>query len=285
MGNKEKNMYKLAVLDIDGTLLDSKGCITKKTLQTIRAVEKQGGIVTICTGRNIRKSLPVVKKSGIQVPFACIDGTLLFDPIKRTAVHDLPLSREEIHFILDAAVNEDAFVEVNNGQIYYKFAKKEPLYQYDIFNKRTFLGRIKSYHGGVRYVKKFDIMRTIPDPVYQIVIAAEPEITKKIKDTIIKFDNGQLEIRDNLWEKYLFISRKGATKSMAMERLCNYFQVPMEKTIAIGDEQNDIDMLEKAGMGIAMGNASENVKAVADYITLSNDADGVADALQKFFLR
>ncbi len=278
-------MYKLAVLDIDGTLLDSKGYITKKTYQTIRAVEQHGGIVTICTGRNIRKALPIVKKAGIQVPFACIDGTLLFDPIKNTAVHDLPLTREEIQFILDAASDQDAFVELNNGQTYYKFARNEPLYQFDIFNKRTLWGRIKSYHGGVRYIKQYSIMRTISDPVYQIVIAAESETTEKIKNVILKHDNGKLEIRDHLWEKYLFISRKGATKSMAVQRLCDYFQVPMEKTIAIGDEQNDIDMLEKAGMGIAMGNASEKVKAVADYITLSNDANGVADALEKFFLR
>lgn len=278
-------MYKLAVLDIDGTLLNSNGEISQKTYQTIRAVERNGGIVTICTGRNIRKALPVVRKSGIQVPFACIDGTLLFDPIKKTTVHDLPLTREEIHFILDSAKDKDAFVELNNGQIYYKFAKEEPLYRYDIYNKRTFWGRIKSYRGGVRYLRQFDGMRSIPDPVYQIVIAADPKTTEEIKEEILKHDDGQLEIRDYLWEKYLFISRKGATKSMAVERLCNYFDVSMEETVAMGDDQNDIDMLKMAGLGIAMENASENVKAIADYITSSNNADGVATALEKFFLR
>ena len=71
-------MYKLAVLDIDGTLIDNKGTVSKRTIQTITAVEQSGGIVTICTGRNIRKALPVAKRAGIKVPIACIDGAVLF---------------------------------------------------------------------------------------------------------------------------------------------------------------------------------------------------------------
>ena len=71
-------MYKLAVLDIDGTLIDNKGNISKKTMQTIANVNQSREIVTICTGRNIRKALPVAKKAGIKVPIACIDGAVLF---------------------------------------------------------------------------------------------------------------------------------------------------------------------------------------------------------------
>lgn len=71
-------MYKLAVLDIDGTLIDNKGAISKRTIQTIADVGQLGGIVTICTGRNIRKALPVAKKANIKVPIGCIDGAVLF---------------------------------------------------------------------------------------------------------------------------------------------------------------------------------------------------------------
>ncbi len=277
-------MYKLAVLDIDGTLIDDKGQISQKTHDTIRTVRKNGGIVTICTGRNIRKALPVVQRAGIDVPFACIDGTLLFDPIKKEVLQDLRLSREEINFVLDAAMQEDAFVELCDGDKYYKYAGKEELYRYDIFNKRTFSGRIRSYLGGVRYKSSLEKMRTIVDPVYQIVIATDPRTRESIKDKILQNNCERIEVRDYLWEKYLFINRKDAKKSKGVEALCKYFGISMEETVTIGDERNDIDMLEMAGMGVAMGNAVESVKNVADFITLTNNEDGAAVALEKFFL-
>ena len=69
-----------------------------------------------------------------------------------------------------------------------------------------------------------------------------------------------------------------------MERLCHYFGITMNETVTMGDDRNDIDMLEKAGLGIAMGNAKEEIQKAADYITASNEENGVALALEKFFL-
>ena len=93
-------MYKLAVLDIDGTLIDNKGNISKKTMQTIANVNQSREIVTICTGRNIRKALPVAKKAGIKVPIACIDGAVLVEPETGNIIEGLELSEYEIDLIL-----------------------------------------------------------------------------------------------------------------------------------------------------------------------------------------
>jgi len=184
-------MYKLAVLDIDGTLIDNKGNISKKTIQTISEVQQSGGIVTICTGRNIRKALPIAKKADIKVPIGCIDGAILIEPETKNIVEGLELSQYEIDLILSAAQSKQVFVELNTGYIYHKFAENENDYRYDIFNKRTPIGRIKSYMGGVRYIKSFPQLKAITSPIYQIVIAGKTDIISEIKDkadiTIIDF--------------------------------------------------------------------------------------------------
>ena len=120
---RRKSMYKLAVLDIDGTLIDNKGNISKKTIQTISEVQQSGGIVTICTGRNIRKALPIAKKAGIKVPIGCIDGAILIEPETKNIVEGLELSQYEIDLILFAAQSKQVFVELNTGYIYHKFAE------------------------------------------------------------------------------------------------------------------------------------------------------------------
>ena len=277
-------MYKLIILDIDGTLLNKQGTISDYTLSVLQAVREKGIIVTICTGRNIKKTLPIAKKAGVTVPFACIDGTLLFDPMKKQVVEELSMNNNELKYVLDIANNKNLFIEVNDGYRYYKFAKNEALYQYDIFNKRTFLGRIKSFVGGVRYAKRLEELNVLPATIYQVVMAGDAGSVAGMKDMVRSHSDGRIDARDHLWENCLFISRQGVQKSLGMESLCRYFNVPSEQTIAIGDDLNDIDMIEKAGLGIAMGNAHDRVKAVADYITLSNLEDGAAKALAHFLL-
>lgn len=277
-------MYKLVILDIDGTLLNPKGMITAKTMSAIRKARQQGVVVTLCTGRNIRKTIPVAKKAEVNTPFACIDGTLLFDPVHSRVVEELCLSKKELDYILDIAVNKDMLVEVTDGYHYFKYARDESLYKYDIFNKRTFSGRIKSFLGGVRYTKGLEDLRLVKAPVYQVILSGSRETIAGVKDTVLAHTDERIEARDHLWDNCVFISRKGVKKALGMESLCRYFDVSMEETIAIGDDLNDIDMLEKAGLGIAMGNANDRVKAVADYITLSNQEDGVAAAIERFIV-
>ncbi len=278
-------MYKLAVIDIDGTLIDNKGRISQKTKKTISEVTNTGNIVTICTGRNIKKALPVAKKAGITAPIGCIDGAVIVQPQTGSIVEGLELSKKEVDFILSVTEGKELFIEVNTGYFYYKFAATEKEYSYDIYNKRTLRGRIKSFLGGIRYIKNWGGLKNISPPIYQIVIAGKPSIIEEIKQTIKQGDCTRIDVREHLLEQYLFINRKGATKSSGVERLCSYFGVTMAETIAMGDDRNDIDMLEKAGLGIAMANAKEEIRQIADYITASNEDNGAALALEKFFLK
>lgn len=276
-------MYKLAVLDIDGTLVNNKGQVSQQNLETIRKVNKNGGIVTLCTGRNIYKTLPIIKKLNLEVPVVCMDGTILFNSKDNSLIYELDMEFDEVTSVLETASKRDAFIEISDGYKYYKCAKNKELLKYDIFNNHDLLGRIKSHFGGIRYVNNFNKIQNI-GKYYQIVVAGDNDVVEDIKDEIHGLQNDRLEIRDYLWDNYLFINRTGIKKSYGLQLLCEHFNIPMDQTIAIGDENNDIDMIKMAGLGIAMGNATHRVKEVADEITETNEDNGVSLALEKYLL-
>jgi hydroxymethylpyrimidine pyrophosphatase-like HAD family hydrolase len=88
-----------------------------------------------------------------------------------------------------------------------------------------------------------------------------------------------------MWGNQFFITAKGVGKAEGLRILCRHFNIAPGEVVAIGDDDNDLDMLEAAGVGVAMGNAREHVKAVADYVTETNDNDGAAAALTDLFLK
>ncbi|MBC8016730.1 MAG: HAD-IIB family hydrolase, partial [Sporomusaceae bacterium] len=113
------------------------------------------------------------------------------------------------------------------------------------------------------------------------IIYRDPALIDEMRNELKKIT--QLEIVDS--SKYnIEITRKGVSKGKAVEMLAILYNVKREEIITIGDSENDISMIEYAGLGIAMGNASDRVKQAADYVTDSNDNEGVANGINKFIL-
>ena len=278
-------MYKMAVCDIDGTLVGKNGDLSKKTVDIVKEINSSGGIVTLCTGRNITKTMPVAKKLGIKTPFVCIDGILLYDPIKKAPVMDRSISKNIVKEISRYGLDKNMYIEVSDGYKYYKYFPTKDHEKYDIYNKHTFLGKIKSYMGGIRYVKGIESFSNIEGHLYQIVLAGEKEKMAEAKKEIENMNFPDIEIRDFIMEGYLFINSLGMGKARGMKILCDFYDISIKDVIAIGDEMNDIDMLQEAGLGIAMGNAHENVKKYADEIADTNENNGAAKVLEKYFLR
>ena len=156
--------------------------------------------------------------------------------------------------------------------------------KYDVFNEHTFLGRIKSYKKGVRYPKKIKAFEKISGTLYQISLGGNDEQCAQAKKDIDDMKLLNVEARDNVFKNYVFINHIGIGKSRGMRVLCDILDIKTEEVIAIGDEMNDIDMLEEAGLGVAMGNASDKVKEYADEIADTVENDGAAKILEKYFL-
>ncbi len=277
-------MYKMAVLDIDGTLADPRGNISTGNRAAINKAVSMGAVVTVCTGRNMRKAMPVMKKAGIKAPFVCIDGVVLYDPVKGCVLKDYRLDAEEVEGLLSCEGMKDAYIELSDGFIYHKYIKNRDMLAYDPFNRHDFAGRIKSYFGGARYYKSLAFAEKFEGPVYQMVVGARPEILSNIKHEIGKKGLKGVDIRDTIMKDFLFLNRKGIHKAAGIRLLCDYYQIDPKEVIAVGDEENDVEMIQMAGLGVAMGNAVDNVKKVADEVTLDNGNDGVARVLEKYFL-
>lgn len=278
-------MYKMAVLDIDGTIVDDKGRLSRRTIEVINKVRRSGALVTICTGRNLRNTLPIIAKTKIDVPVSCIDGTFIFDPKTGRISDDLTMGRERAEAVLNTAGELDLYTELSDGKRYYKYISSADKLRYDIYNKHTVPGRIKSHIKGVRYTRNIDsLYRLTGGTVYQIAVAGVSEELSIFRKRLDELAVPDIEIRDYLLEGYLYINRTGIRKERGLELLCRKLGIHVNETVAIGDEMNDLDMIRAAGLGVAMGNAVEQVKLASGYVTLTNNEDGAAAALEKIFL-
>ncbi len=277
-------MNKMLITDIDGTLTNSKGNISYENKKVISKLIQKGVIVALCTGRNITKTLPVAKALNIKTPLICIDGILLYDTIKNNIIYDISIDETKVKTIIDIAEKYNVFTEVSNGYFYYKHIHFKYQKKYDIFNKHTPLGYLKSYFDGVRYVKDYNRLKNIKGNFYQVSFACGKDCFYNLSNTINNLGFEDIEVRNNLWENYIFVNRKGADKYRGIELLCQKYGISPEETVSIGDDLNDLDMLRYCQTGVAMKNAPKKVKAIANFVTDSNDNGGFVKACEKFFV-
>jgi len=277
-------MYKMAVCDIDGTLIGKNGKLSQRTINVIKEINNGKGIVTLSTGRNVRNTLPVAKELGITVPFSCIDGILLYDPVKECIIEDKSISKEHVIHLAEYGNAQNMFIEVSDGFKYYKYFPTKEHEKYDVFNEHTFWGRIKSYKKGVRYLKNVKEFEKINTKLYQISFGGNDVQCAHAKKDIDEMHLENIEARDNVFRNYVFMNHVGIGKARGMRVLCDILGIKREEVIAIGDEMNDIDMLEEAGLGVAMGNAPDRVKEYADETADICENDGAAKILEKYFL-
>ncbi len=276
--------YKLIALDIDGTTLNSKGKMTRENMMAIRNCGSRGINVCFCTGRNVKNTKKIATQFYSDMPFVCADGAVFYSTKDKCVILENTLSEYIIRTISEEVKKHDLYLEYCTKDYYFKYSKKPELekFSYGGFprNKKE---RLEYYFlRSVRYIKDLSSFLEIHKTnVNQIIIGGEVEELDKLKEFINKkeFD---CDIRYDLWENYIFIVPKQCNKAHGLNMLANYFSIRMNEIIAIGDQLNDIDMIKKAGLGIAMGNAHERIKECADFVTKTNDESGVAFAINKF---
>ena len=276
-------MYRLVVSDIDGTLVDGRGHLREETKQAIHRLQAKGVLFTLSTGRNITKALPIARQLDLRLPFFCIDGILAFDRQGGVIRWDAPLKKDQAQALVQMGLAEKTFLEINDGYRYYIFLPEKRHQTFDLFNRPTPLGRMKSYLGGVRYLREKEVLSLLKGTVYQVVLADEPEQIHAAAAAIRAANIDGIEIRDQIWDGFLFLNRKGMGKERSIQVLSRQLSIPQQEIVAFGDDTNDIGLLQEAGLGIAMGNAHPLAKAAADRMAPSNEENGVAVVLGELF--
>lgn len=271
---------QLIVIDIDGTLLDSKGSISTENKLAIKKAKDKGVQVILCTGRPIRSAhyllaeLDLLSKEDLIITS---NGGLIQRAKTGEILHEVTFEREENRRIYELSQKLNMPVAFIDLEYVY-----EPEYRDGIESIYTG-GRAKKKNG----LKFVDIeMDNLPE-VFEIhqAIMSRPE---EELDAVIPLIPTHYYKRYNIYKSLPTILEflpKQVDKGSSMLRVAKMIGLERDQVMGIGDQENDLSLVQEAGLGIAMGNAIKQVKEAADYITKSNNHHGVAHAIQKFILK
>lgn len=254
--------YKLVALDVDGTLLNSQGKIPARHKEIIQRAQESGIHVVLATGRYYMQTVGIIDELNYQGILVTNDGSLIVDAKSKQIIKENSFSINDVSSFIKACQTRDIqFAVVTAFNYYIETISKEHVENCEKH------GVIYSQYNDIlnlsESVMKFSIMDTSKVGGWQ--------------DQILPA-NLRIRIDGEFWKEYMHCD---ATKTNGLKEILHRLNINSSEMIAIGDFYNDLDMIEYAGMGIAMGNAPEDVKVRADDVTFSNDEDGVYHALTK----
>ena len=268
--------YKLLVLDIDGTLLNGQGKISSADIEALSRAQNSGVQVSLSTGRSLKACLKIINRLELDNYHIFFDGALVSNPDLTKEVYVQPLSKKTLQQIVLFARSHDIDLELFSATRY--FAERET---WSTEAHRQFFG-IESSMTDFTGIWKRE--RIIKGGLVTTNVQEEAK-AESIRSTF--GDSLQLSAaRTPAYPGIVFfnILAPRVSKGKALEALTLHTEISLDEVIAIGDGTNDISLLSSAGLAIAMGNAPDEVKKVANHITLDVDHSGLAAAINKFLL-
>lgn len=268
---------KLLVIDIDGTLLNPQRQITPRTQAGIQAAQAAGVIVTLATGRGYHNSFQIANELGIAIPVITYDGALILHHPDRTIIHTHTLAAE----IAQQAA--DVLVEYRIQPVIHRMngAGEEIWTGHAEFDNPELAG----YFAIFSHAQRMDhatLCTNQPDPL-RVVGFASQEALSRLAPAMDALDCAWHTIeRGNYDCSEITIMDKACSKARSVITLAQYLNIPLSEVMAIGDNINDLEMLQEVGWGVAMGQASDLIKEAAHAVTASNAEDGVAQAIKRY---
>lgn len=262
----------LICLDLDGTLLTDEKTITPYTKQIIQELMKDGHHVMISTGRPYRASEIYYKELGLKTPIVNFNGAFVHHPVDD--------SFKTIHEPLDLTISKEIFSQVKDLNIQNIIAEVKDHVFFHYHDEYL----IQGFSMGNPLVRSGNLMDNLTEGPTSILIHAEEQHIPTIREHLTNVYAESIEHRR--WGApypVIEIVKKGITKAVGVETVSRYLNVEQQHIIAFGDEDNDNEMIKYAGIGVAMGNAIDELKELADTVTFSNNEDGVARFLEKYF--
>lgn len=268
-------MKKLIAVDVDGTLINDERKITEKTRMALIEAQKQGHKVVIASGRSPKGVYDLAKELEMDVHESYIsnqNGTIITDMKTKEVVIEHHLDIELAKEILQFSESLDI-----DYMIYHKdkvYSNKKETYKLDEVIEKNY---------DVEVIIDPDLSTNLNFEPYNILFSQEPDrIVEPAK--IIEEKYGSISNTMFSSPYYFELMPAGVTKGSSLVEIANYLGIDQKDIIAFGDHQNDMSMIEMAGVGIAMGNAIDELKNIADEITLTNNQDGIAEYLNNNIL-
>jgi Cof subfamily protein (haloacid dehalogenase superfamily) len=268
------NTVRLIAVDLDGTLLNSQHEMTARTEKALKAAVAKGIQVVIATGKTFHAAENLVKRLGLKTPGIFVQGTVTYNAdgtLHSQQTLDTRVARQIITFAEDRGHQLGIY---SGGRILVRKLYprvEEWATQYHEPMPES-VGALQNILDNISVNK---IIAIYPDDARRVQ-ALRWQLTMQI--------NGAARILSAGIADEIEILPPNASKGSALKTLIKELGVPAAQVLAIGDGENDIEMLQLAGVGVAVGNASQHVKEIANAVVASNDSDGVAEALEQFVL-
>ena len=268
---------RILVVDIDGTLLNRQGVIAPVDREAVARASRSGIRVSLSTGRVVEASRRILEYLGLDSYHVFFDGALVVDPQTGEEVYAESIDRKLLGDIVDFVGENGITMELYSSTRYFI---EEENWAADI--RRQFFGIEPT-------LVNFDNVWREERIIKATLPVRSPEETAKVEH----FDR-QFGSRLNLFwtgtpaypdEYFINVINGHASKGKALEELASFLGIPLSETAAIGDGVNDVSLLSRAGLAIAMASAPEKLKALADYVVPDVENNGVAVAIEQYLLK
>lgn len=288
---------KLIAVDMDGTLLCKDNTIHPETKQKLIEIQKKGIVLVLASGRSYLKLMSYAQElemehyGGFLVE---INGLAFYDMKAQKRVVKTRMEPAVVHEIFHYFSQWDVEVMANLDDGLYDYNPPKVLEEKAEYRKQHNLPEDFPWTGGAfeflydnrkGYPRIFyiDKPEEIQEPVNKVCVLHHAEIIEKVSI------QAKRDLSDRFWvgkttPKWLEIMLPNITKATGLKRLGDTLGIKLEEMMAFGDGENDIEMIKEVGCGIAMGNAMDSLKEVADDVTDTNENNGIAKAIQKYFI-
>ncbi|MCD8848796.1 Cof-type HAD-IIB family hydrolase [Staphylococcus arlettae] len=282
-------MINLIATDMDGTLLNAAHEISEENINAIHYAQSLGITVVIATGRAFYEASTPVAQTDLKVPYICLNGAEVRDEsfnISSTS----NLNRELIDRITGELNSEDIYYQIyTNIGIYTENPERDLEIYIDIAERAGQQADVEKIKAGIqkridngtlKVVENYDKIKETPGEIVMKILAFDSDLEKIDRVSAKLAESGSLAVSSSS-RGNIEITHADAQKGIALATIAEKLHIDMDSVMAIGDNLNDISMLERVGYPVAMSNGTEEVKAASKYITETNENSGVGKAIMK----
>lgn len=260
----------MIAIDLDGTLLTDELMISPDTVKAIQKAVELGTIVTIATGRMFPSAKVFAQQLGINVPLITYQGAVIKDVDEREVIYERLVSPDVSQKLVEIARKDKIHLQVYQDDILYGESENDKLISY--------AEEVK-----VPYTIEPDFIKLAEKGFTKALFIGEPEVLDVLQDELVELFGKRAHIAKSK-ENYLEVTNPEANKGSALLYLAEKLGIDRSEIIGIGDNHNDKELIMTAGLGVVMGNGVKELKDISDYITLTNNDEGVLHAIEKFVL-
>lgn len=284
----KSNGYQLFITDLDGTLLDDQKNISVENLVAMKKLTEDQIYVTVFTGRNYASAKRFIDELGIHIPVVLQNGAFILDAFSEEVIYRSDLDTSTAIQILQKAssMGMDTLAYTDFLSIH------DMLVERRIWTSSPFDPYIQSNRLRIEYVSSIQDKISPLESIAQLAIIGEASVCAKLTEWAKKQLPGKMSpimstvmSGEDHSQGIGFLEFYGAnvSKAIALEKVLQRFRITPEQTVFIGDNYNDVELMEKVGFAVCVDNSPDDIKKKCHMVVSSNNSHGVAEAIQKIF--